>query len=162
MFEVAKTACFSGHRSKRLSQTVEDMGKLQISIYEEIDQAVIEGYDTFIFGACYGFDLLCAEMVLLRKKVMRKEDPEQIRLIAAVPFPEQAMKWSQQEQRRYHEILEQCDEVIHICEKHSLNCYRKRNRYMVDNSSRLICYYDGKSSGTASTVRYAFKKEVLL
>ena len=29
---------------------------------------------------------------------------------------------------------------------------------MVDNSSRLICYYNGCSGGTAFTVRYAGKK----
>jgi uncharacterized phage-like protein YoqJ len=33
----------------------------------------------------------------------------------------------------------------------------KRNRYMVDHSSRVIAVYDGRSTGgTASTVKYSY------
>ena len=34
-------------------------------------------------------------------------------------------------------------------------CFAARNRFMVDASSRLICYYDGRSGGTAQTVHMA-------
>ena len=149
------TVCFSGHRSERLPKSKDELDELSILIYEEIDKAVNDGFDTFIFGACYGFDLMCAEMVLLRQMVVKQSDPKCIRLIAAVPFKEQSAKWSKRNQELYLNIISKCDEVITISAKFSMNCYRKRNRYMVDNSSRLICYYDGCSSGTGNTVNYA-------
>ncbi len=56
-------------------------------------------------------------------------NPKILKLIAVVPFEEQA---------RYHQ-----------------GCYYERNRYMVDHSSRMMCYYDGDKGGTEYTVKYA-------
>ena len=39
-------------------------------------------------------------------------------------------------------------------------CYHERNRYMVDNSSKLICYYDGSGGGTGYTVEYVKKRSI--
>jgi len=36
-----------------------------------------------------------------------------------------------------------------------LNC-----KYMVDNSNKLICFYDGSSGGTGNTVEYAESKSI--
>ena len=153
-----KTACFSGHRSERLPKSTEGLDDLRLRLYEEIDKALDDGFDTFIFGACYGFDLICAEMILIRQKVVKLSDPKRIRLIAAMPFETQASKWRERDRELYFNILSKCDEVITISTKFKMNCYRKRNRYMVDNSSRLICYYDGGSGGTSYTVNYAKEK----
>ncbi len=44
---------------------------------------------------------------------------------------------------------------------YSKDCYMRRNRYMVDQSQRIIAVYDGRSTGgTAATVRYAKGKDV--
>ena len=153
------TVCFSGHRSERLPKLRDELDNLSIAIYEEIDKAVDDGFDTFIFGACYGFDLMCAKMVLLRQMVVRHDDSKCIRLIAAIPFNGQTAKWNKQNQEIYLNTISKCDEVITISAKFSMNCYHKRNRYMVDNSNRLICYYDGCSSGTRNTVNYANQKD---
>jgi uncharacterized phage-like protein YoqJ len=158
MLNKGNTACFSGHRSERLPKSIEELDELRLRLYEEIDKALNDGFDTFIFGACYGFDLMCAEMVLLRQKIIKMSDPKCIRLIAAVPFEEQASKWREMDRELYFDTLSKCDEVITISTKFSMNCYHKCNRYMVDNSSKLICYYDGGISGTAYTVNYAKEK----
>lgn len=42
--------------------------------------------------------------------------------------------------------------------KYCKQAFHIRNRYMVDHSSRLICYYDGQLGGTDYTVNYARKK----
>lgn len=153
-----KMVCFSGHRSERLPKSIEYVDELRSRIYEEIDKVLNDGYDTFIFGACYGFDLMCAEMVLLRRRIIKISEPKCIRLIAAVPFEEQASKWREIDRELYFDTLSKCDEVITISTKFNMNCYHKRDRYMVDNSSKLICYYDGGTSGTGSTVNYAKEK----
>lgn len=150
-----KTVCFSGHRRERLPRKKEEMEELQLMVYEEIERAIKEGFETYLMGACYGFDLLCAEMVLLHKKVVKLKEPRAIKLIAAVPFEAQPSRWKESDREKYFDILEKCDDVIYVSKRYSMDCYHKRNRFMVDNSSRLICYYDGGRSGTGYTVNYA-------
>lgn len=155
-----KTLCFSGHRTVKLPKDKDKLTYLLQSLYNEIDKAIFEGYDTFIFGACYGFDLLCAEQVLLRKKIIQYKNPVNIKLIAAVPFEEQAAKWNEQDREKYFNILSKCDDVVILNKHYRTGCYHERNRYMVDNSSKLICYYDGSGGGTGYTVEYAKKRSI--
>ena len=39
-------------------------------------------------------------------------------------------------------------------------CMLQRNRYLVDHSSRLVCYLIRDTGGTAYTVRYALQQGV--
>lgn len=154
-----KTVGFSGHRSEKLPKTTEGIDNLKIKVYDEIEKAIKEGVDTFIMGGCYGFDLLCAEMVLLKKTVANQEEAKNMRLIATIPFEEQATKWSEENRDKYFSILEMCDEVIYTNKQYCEDCYKIRNRFMVDNSSLLICYYNGTSGGTGYTVNYAKQQQ---
>ena len=103
-------------------------------------------------------DLLCAMAVITRKKRKKETDKGEIRLIAALPFKNQAEKWSKKDKEIYEEILSYCDEIIFLSENYNKGCYHIRNRYMVDNSDKLICYFDGSSGGTKYTVEYAEEK----
>lgn len=38
------------------------------------------------------------------------------------------------------------------------NCYKIRNQYMVDHSSKLIAVVNNYASGTGQTIKYAEKK----
>lgn len=147
--------CFSGHRSEKLPQSKKQLEKLKERLWEEIDEAIADGVNTFYFGACYGFDLLCADTVLKRKKVIKPNDPKEIRLIAVIPFEEQAKKWDETNRDMYYDILQKCDEALMLNTYYCPGCYNQRNRYMVDQSSKMICYYDGGKGGTAYTVKYA-------
>jgi len=155
-----KTLCFSGHRTKKLPKNKTEYNLMIQSLICEINKAIMDGYDTFMFGACYGFDLICAEQVLIRKKIVRHTDPVKIKLVAVVPFEEQAAGWKERDREKYFDILSGCDEVITLNKKYHSGCYHERNRYMVDNSSRLICCYDGNGGGTGYTVEYAISKSV--
>lgn len=154
-----KTLCFSGHRSKKLPKEKDEFNFMIQSLNNEIDKAIYKGYDTFIFGACYGFDLLCAEQVLKRKQIIKNTVPVNIKLIAAVPFEDQAVRWNKQDRDKYFSILSKCDDVVILNKRFKAGCYHERNRYMVD-SSKLICYYDGSAGGTSYTVEYAKKRSV--
>ncbi len=158
MFNKSKTVCFSGHRTKRLPQTLQGMKELETQIYRQINKAISLGYNSFIFGGCLGFDLMSARVVLDIQNSSTPDTPKQITLIAAIPFEGQAERWNSKDRELYKNILSRCDDVICICKDFSLYSYSKRNRFMVDNSSRLICYYDGEGGGTASTVKYADMK----
>jgi len=159
-YKVNKTLCFSGYRTEKLPKSRNEFNLMIQSLICEINKAISDGYDTFMFGACYGFDLICAEQVLLRKQIVRHTDPVHINLIAVVPFEEQASRWKEQDREKYFNILSGCDEVITLYKHYQSGCYHERNRYMVDNSSRLICYYDGSIDGTRYIVEYAESKAV--
>lgn len=157
MIEKVSTACFSGHRSERLPQTSDGIDHLRIRLYEEIDKTVTDGLCTFLFGGCYGFDLICAETVLIHKRVIASQNDTKIKLIAVLPFEGQANRWSISDRDAYFRILERCDKVITLSKRYTSDSYYERNQYMVDNSSKLICYYDGKRGGTEYTIKYAKK-----
>ena len=150
-----QSLCFSGHRSEKLPQSKEKLESLKLRIREEIDNAMEKGINIFYFGACYGFDLMCADIVLKRKRVVEMLNPQILKLIAVVPFEEQAKNWNEKNREIYYNTLAQCDEVITLSERYHQGCYYERNRYMVDHSGRMICYYDGGKGGTSYTVKYA-------
>ncbi|MFI3226629.1 MAG: SLOG family protein [Clostridia bacterium] len=153
--------CFTGHRTEKLPKTQGELEILKQRLWDEIDKAVNEGIDTFYMGACYGFDLLCGDMVLVRKKVTKPNDPPKINLIAVVPYENQAVKWSVKDRDLYFDTLSQCDEVITLSTKYHKDCYKDRNQYMVDHSSRMIAYHDGgRVSGSGQTVRMAEKQQL--
>lgn len=156
--EKSKTVCFSGHRTKKLPQSPDKLCELEQKVYFEIDKAVNDGFDTFIMGACEGFDLICARQVIIRQKVIKLGDPHKIKLIAAIPYEEQAKDWTENLRDIYYNTLAQCDETIMVNIRYKRGCYFERNRFMVDNSSRLICYCNNEISGTKYTLDYAKKQ----
>lgn len=151
-----KILCFSGHRSQKLPSE-EELEKLQERLNEEIDKAIKDGIDTFYFGACYGFDLMCANEILSRKKLNNLDKPQSVKLIAVLPYEEQPVRWNEENRELYYTTLEKCDDVITLNSKYIQGCYNQSNRYMVEHSSRLICYYNSSRGRTGYTVNYAEK-----
>ena len=123
------------------------------TLYKVIKRLAELGYTHFISGIAMGFDTWVAEDVL----ALKKEVPE-VTLECAVPFPEQAAKWSREDKLRRERIIEKSDSVTLTSTQYTSSAYFKRNRYMVDNSDVVVACYDGKSGGTAYTVEYARKK----
>lgn len=112
------------------------------------------GVRTFLCGMALGFDLLCAEEVLL----LREELP--VRLVACIPCADQAARYPKSARERYERILDRCDEraVLHEC--YCDGCMFERNRYMVDRADLLLAYYTGRRGGTKYTVGYAEKRGI--
>ena len=94
-----------------------------------------------------GADLLFASIV-----AELKERGYPLYLEAALPYA--GRKTSKN--RDFQAMLATCDEIRTFSEQYTRGCYFVRNRYMVDESSRVIAVYDGrKNGGTAYTMRYA-------
>lgn len=103
-----------------------------------------------------GVDIWAGEIVLGLKRQFKN-----LKLIAVVPFPQQANTWPQEWRIRFRNLLEKTDEVIMISDQYDSERFFERNRYLVDHSSRLIAVYNQeKKGGTAYTVRYARQQEV--
>lgn len=101
--------------------------------------------DHVISGLAMGWDMAWAEGAINLG----------IPVLAAVPFPGQERRWQPEEQERYRRLLSRCWRVQNICLKWDWGAYRKRNRWMVDNSDKLIALWDGSKGGTGHCVRYA-------
>ena len=113
-----------------------------------VAEAAADGCTRFLSGMSTGFDLWAAEAVLRARCTP-------VQLLCAVPFDGQADRFPLEWKRRFNRCLLAADKVYALSRSYHAGCFAARNRFMVDASSRLICYYDGRSGGTAQTVHMA-------
>ncbi len=156
--------CFTGHRPENLSWMRDEESdrtkKLKKTLSLVIDTAIENGYTDFYCGMARGIDTFAAEIVI--EKAQKNGN---IRLHAALPCPEQSMGWSESEKERFEKILGYATTRTIISPMYTDTCMLARNRFMVDNSQRIIAVWNGFfRGGTAYTVRYAKKekKEIYL
>lgn len=144
-----QTCCFSGHRD--LCQT--ELTALQKKLNSEIRRLAAKGITHFIAGGAVGFDMLAAVCVLNLKSM----ELPQLHLTLALPCVHHYKNWSRADKELLLHLLERSDEVVFVSNEYHPGCMQKRNRYMADHSSHLVCYCMRKSGGTAYTLRYSEK-----
>ncbi|MBQ5840812.1 MAG: DUF1273 family protein [Clostridia bacterium] len=156
-----QSCCFTGYRPHRFSFSPDGLRPEQVraALGKQIELLYARGCRTFVTGMCVGVDMwAAAEVVALRR---RHED---VRLVAAVPFEGQEERWPAASKAEYQRLLSACDEVQVLFEcpataEAASDCYRRRNRWMVDHTDAVLAVYDMEMadfrSGTAATVRYA-------
>lgn len=144
------SVCFSGHRPEKLGITENQTKEL---LEKSIVDAIDEGFTVFITGMARGVDIWAADIVLQEKK-----KHSNIELICALPMPGFENRRSAEEQRHYRQILSEADSVVTVSARYSNYCFQQRNKYMVDNSSRVIAVYNGCAGGTRNTIRYAMQR----
>ena len=144
--------CFTGHRPDKM-----EIGEKEIKplLEKAIDDAIADGYVTFITGMAMGTDIWAAEIVLERKK--RNND---LHLICALPHPNFESRRSMTEKMRFNKIIKKADLVKEINDHYFTGCYQVRNEWMVDRSNLVIAVFNGQKSGTKNTVDYAKRKGV--
>lgn len=146
------TCCFSGYRIEKMPFRTSDCAvpaPLAATLEQAILRAAKLGYTRFLTGMSTGFDLWAADAVL------RLRDAHGLQLLAAVPFEQQAQRFSPAWKREFNRVLLAADQVFVLSAVYHAGCYAARNRFMVEGASRLICYHDGQPGGTAQTLRLA-------
>ena len=147
------TVCFSGYRPEKFSFPLDKNNvqflRLQVNIKEAIYKVLELGYTHFLCGMAKGFDLLCADVLLN----IQAQEKHNINLTAVLPFDGHGFsgKWGQ----LHKTVKDYADQIVITSPEYSSACFYFRNRYMIDNSNFLICYWDGKEGGTAHTVQLA-------
>lgn len=111
--------CFTGHRPQKLRRSEKE---IKDDLESAIQQAITDGYTTFITGMAYGVDIWAGQIVVQ----LRKHNPA-LHLIAAVPFRGFEDRWSSDWKRAYQELLEQSDLVKYICPGYNAGAYQRRN-----------------------------------
>lgn len=157
MIERNISCCFTGHRPGGLPWGMNENDPrckaMLESLKEQLNLAYAAGYRHFICGMALGCDTHFAHEVMELRHQHRS-----VSLEAAVPCPGQSAKWTGIQQLHYELLLDMCDKVSLISPAYTPECMMRRNRYMVDKSSRIIACFNGRPSGTMNTIRYAMGK----
>lgn len=146
--------CFTGHRPEKLGVSE---ARAKALLKSAIQQAISEGYVTFLSGMARGIDLWAAEIV-----IEEREKNDNIHLVCVSPFNGFEMRWSEHDKTTYHSIMEQADLVKYISQHYYKACFQVRNEWMVDRVSRVIAAYNGTKGGTKNTIEYANRKEIFV
>lgn len=152
-YDKQKTCCFTGHR--RILWKDENI--LKSVLRTTIGQLADEGITTFVSGGALGFDLMAAEEVL-----REKEKHPQVQLIMAIPCRDQHARWCQRDKKKYEEVLKLADDIYCLNDKYCTGCMHQRNRFMVEQSSVCVAYFNGRIGGTAHTLDIAREKGLRL
>lgn len=148
-FEIIKekTCAFTGHRILPKN--------FDTSFLERVINRTIEiGYDTFLVGMAVGFDTIVFNLL---EKVRINSG---IKIVACVPCNNQDLKFSLAQKKEYKKMLDSADYKIILTDKYTPTCMMERNKFMVDNSSILICYVTKNYGGSYATKKYAISKGI--
>jgi uncharacterized phage-like protein YoqJ len=126
-------------------------------VSDEIDRAYEKGYRRFVCGGALGFDTICAEAVIEKRKVHGDA-----MLVLVIPCLGQEDGWSGEDRDTYDRIYAECDECYCMSEQYTEGCMHLRNRAMVDDSSLCIAYLECATGGTAYTYKYAKKNGLVV
>ncbi|QSF47864.1 DUF1273 family protein [Paenibacillus tianjinensis] len=166
-----KTICFTGHRPNKLGNCYSLTDEKSKYISKKLEPILIdlieeESVERFISGGAIGFDQIAFWTVQGLKRTYYPH----IKNIVAVPFKNQACKWTDNEtQAWYQKMIDLADEVIYVDElpeykvdgvaigDYHVAKMQKRNEYMVDMSRIAIAAWDGTKGGTGNCVRYVRK-----
>ena len=162
-----KGCFFTGHRPDKLGGWNEknDMATaVKTWLWNSILRAIKGGHTHFISGAALGVDTWAAEAVHMIKEVSNAD----IKLILALPFPNQASVWREEAKVRWGRIVDIAD-VVHTVSPNPpegspkwayAQVLHKRNQYMVDHGHSGIAVWNGdKKGGTFDCLGKAKKKE---
>lgn len=160
MTNLTLTACFSGYRPEKFPFDYDNDQEKYEALCSLVCQAIIEavgdGYGTFMCGMARGFDLLAGEVLIELRQT--RPDMADLKLVAVSPFSGQ--KFCEKWMRIHNHVLGKADEVITLVGGYHVRVFWDRNLYLVEHSSRLICYHTGSSGGTAQTLGMAKKKGI--
>ena len=153
------TCAFTGHRPSKypfLSDADSpEYARLKAALSARTDAAIAAGYTHFLCGGALGVDTLAAELILEK----RQTNPR-ITLEIAVPCDGQDRYWRKRDREKYSAILTLADVITFISSSYTPFCMLERNRYMVEQSQKLIAVYDGTRGGTYSTVLLALNRGI--
>ncbi|MFR9554327.1 MAG: SLOG family protein, partial [Rikenellaceae bacterium] len=121
--------------------------------YEAVEKLYNDGCRLYITGMSDGFDLIGGQAV-----IDLKQKYSDVKLMAVVPFVGQEERYTIQDQATYDFVLEHSDEVVTLAEKFVDDSqYLRRNDYMLERATHIVCYFDGRRGGTMYTYNRAKK-----
>lgn len=147
--EINNTCSVTGHRV-----IPDDIDKLKLK--NLLIGVINDGFNIFLIGMALGFDLLCFSILS-----DLKTQGYNVKICAVVPCCDQDKYFSEKERELYNQCLSKADYLAIEEREYFKNCMLIRDDFLIDNSSLVIAYFDGrKKGGTAYTVKKAEKKQM--
>lgn len=151
----AHTVAFTGYRPEKIrlsSANPAIEAEIRGGLRAVLEELYALGYRTFLSGMAEGFDIWAAQEVLGLRESGRCPDME---LVAVVPFEGQPAGFTPAFRQAHESILGRAREAVVLAPRYYQGCYEARNDYLVENSSVVVCYFDGQPGGTMYTVKKA-------
>jgi uncharacterized phage-like protein YoqJ len=151
----AIVCCFVGHHPQDLSFGFDETNPDCIKLKEVLKDQIVNMIETFkvtnfISGIELGVEQYAAELVI----TLKAKYPH-ITLECAIPSEEQAINWSEPQRDRYFTIIERCDREVLLQGHYTEDCIKKRNEYMVKQSTYILAIWNGNTGRTSEAVAYA-------
>ena len=147
IIERAKTCAVSGHRI--IDKNI-DIDLLK----ETFKSLILDGYNTYLIGMAIGFDTLCFQILYGLKKEY------DIKIIACIPCENQDSLFSYNQKIIYEDLINKADERVLLSKNYNKDVMKKRNMFLVKNSSCLVSYLRRNYGGTFQTVNFAKKENI--
>lgn len=106
----------------------------------------------FLSGMDLGAQQWGAELVL----ALKAKYPG-ITLEVVLPYEEQAADWTEEQRDRYFTIIAHCDKETLLQRKMTPDCLRRRDTYMLDQSSYVIAISSTRQEEMSNPITYARK-----
>lgn len=119
-------------------------GELEQFARLSVARMIQQGATEIITGMALGFDIAIAEAA----------DEAGIPFCAAIPFPAQARRWSEEDQVRYYRACQRASRTVFVGQLQLTVSYIKRDRWIVDHCDELWALDSGRPSGSHTTVLY--------
>lgn len=117
------------------------------ALRHEMEQSIKEGFIGFLSSMLNNVDLEFAALV-----TEKKQEHSELYLEAVIPYADRM----ESKNKRFKELINQCDGVKLISQERDRDCFFARNRYFIEHSSRVIAVSDGRpKSDTAQIIRMA-------
>lgn len=139
----------TGHRPGKLGNDPLLLNRLTDLAMEYLGS---EAPNKVITGMALGWDIALAIAAIKLE----------IHVMAAIPFKDQNLLWKNKDKILYNNILSKCTDKKIICDGgYSASKLMIRNKYMVDNATKIVALYDGISAGgTANCIKYAVSRNI--
>ena len=138
-----KTACFIGNFSQSTDRIFYRRNKRCKALKESLKELIIEliekdGVNYFISGMNKGVGMMGAEILI----ELKNKYPD-IALECALPYENQASKWSERLRNRYFNTIAHSDKEVLLQTRYTDDCMNRLNEYMNDESDFVITVCDG-------------------
>ena len=130
----------TGHRAVE-----QEPGELLQFARLTVARMVERGCTEIITGVARGWDL----------KIARAACDAEVPYVAAIPFPGQADRWCDEDQKDYQRALNHAGRAVTVGLLQLNEMYLKRDRWIVDPCDELWALDSGRPSGSHTTVLYA-------
>lgn len=149
-------ACFA--RGSPVIPRIEE-NDVNAKLMEAIEQCIDEGYLTFITGMNPGPDLQAAKLIIHLRRWGVK-DMKKLKLVAAITHEGMPNRYARRFRDVYDDIIRQADYVKIMADEYRDGLREERDRWMVDQCSRVISIGDDEKIKDFEIIRYAEGKGV--